>query len=139
MSKYRIKEIVYENGSKRYIIYKKRIFWYPLKFKMVQDLCINIHHCISKELTCSTPCFLEIESEVFTSIEQCKDVISWVEQGKEYDIVFNNGQILYTYPEDEYSLFASPDKSEVISLIDNQLHTRNVQKYNYLNVIVSYE
>lgn len=130
MSKYRVKEIIYENGSERYALQKKFLFWYYTLSFMVGDYSHNIHKFthISQIVQ---------KTEIFNSKEQLKDIVDWLEKGSKYTIGFDKGLILYLYPVEnyQYTYYASPDKQDVLDMIPvNNNDTQAVKEINYFNI-----
>lgn len=130
MSKYRIKEIIYENRSKRYALQKRFLFWwYTLSFP-VGDYSHNIHKFthISSILG---------KSDIFHSKDQFKDIIEWLEKGSNYTIGFSKGLILYLYPVEgyQYTYYASTNKQEVLDMIPtNDEDAQTIKEINYLDI-----
>lgn len=130
MSKYRIKEIIYENGTKRYALQKKFLFWYNTLSFMCGDYLHNIH-------TFTHISRIVKKSEIFNSKDQFKDIIDWLEKGSNYTIGFDKGIILYLYPVDgyQYTYYASTDKQDVLDMIPtNDEDTQTVKEINYFNI-----
>lgn len=135
MNKYRIKEIVYQNGSKSYVIQKKFLFWYrDIKF-LASYGGYNIY-----DMTFVHNGYEKISNK-FSSVEKCKQILEWLALGPDCNMAFDTklNQYVYIYSFKIYTYHAAPTKELILDVIQKYEDVHNIKEINNINVSISYE